>query len=144
MEKGIFEVKARKAEAGLYTMFILLALIGFFSLFSFGLWPLIAYGLLLSFVFLLVRKRFAGLYYIKIDKQGVQFRYSFFAKAAFLSWDIVDQVNFHLYEINFRLRETKQVVNIQTNYLNPDDIEPFTQLVRSYFETVVKKNNALS
>jgi hypothetical protein len=134
-----FEVSTIKAEASLYFLFILLGFIGFITFFSFGIFSIILLGSILAILFLLVRNKLKGSYFVNVSKDGVRFRLNIFSKPQFLSWDIVDQVNFHLYEVNFRLRETKQVVNIQTNYIASGEAEEFAAIVRNYFDEISKK-----
>lgn len=136
MEEQVFLIKKTKAEASLYTLFIIAALIGFLTLFSLGVLALIILGITLSVLFIFVRKKLSGngKYYIKVNDKGIEFRMNIFNKPAFLPWEYVNQVNFHLYEVNLRLRETNKVINLQTNYLKEEQIENFTELVRTQFK----------
>ncbi|MCK9481908.1 MAG: hypothetical protein M0R38_09150 [Bacteroidia bacterium] len=136
MQEQVFSISTIKAEGLFYALFIIAAFLGFISLFAYGLFALVALGVVLSIAFLILRKRLAGNYYIKVNDQGVEFRMSIFTKPAFLSWDIVDRVNFHLYEINFRLRDSNRIINFQTNYLKSADVETFTALVKEQFKRV--------
>lgn len=140
MQEQIFTVNKWKAEAPLFTLFALGAIIGFLSLFSFGLMWIIGYGAVLSVAFAVVRNRLMGNYFIKVNDSGISFRTSIFEKPAFLSWDMVNQVNFHLYEVNLRLNETNNVVNLQTNYLRKEEREVFVELIRSQFKRITKQD----
>ncbi|MCO6495438.1 MAG: hypothetical protein J5I91_07165 [Bacteroidetes bacterium] len=136
MQERIFTVGTLKAEGLFYALFIIAAFLGFISLFSYGLTALIILGAILSISFLILRKKLSGRYYVKISDKGIEFRTSIFSKPAFLSWDLVDRVNFHLYEINFRLRNTNRIINFQTNYLKSEDVEIFTELVKEQFKRI--------
>jgi len=138
MQEQIFILNRTKAEAPLYTLFILAAFIGFLSLFSFGFIPLIILGAVLSVAFFVVRNKLAGKYYIKVNNTGIEFRMNILKKAAFLPWDYVNQVNFHLYEVNLRLRDTNKVINLQTNYLKESEVETFVELMKTQFNKASK------
>jgi hypothetical protein len=143
MQEQIFSVNKSKAEAPLYTLFILGAIIGFLSLFSFGLVWIVSYGVLLSLSFAVVRTRLTGPYFIKVNDAGISFRTSILEKPAFLSWDMVNQVNFHLYEVNLRLNETNNVVNLQTNYLKKEERDIFVALIKTQFKRITKQDIGL-
>lgn len=133
MQEQIFILNRTKAEAPLYTLFILAGFVGFLSLFSFGPTPLIILGVVLSILFIIARKKLSGKYYIKVNNSGVEFRMNILKKAAFLPWDYVNQVNFHLYEVNLRLKDTNKVINLQTNYLKEEECETFIELMKVQF-----------
>ncbi|MBX2985364.1 MAG: hypothetical protein LC109_12160 [Bacteroidia bacterium] len=136
MQERIFTVSTIKAEGLFYALFIIAAFLGFISLLSFGITFLVIFGVILSIAFVVLRIKLAGRYYIKVNDKGIEFRTNIFNKPAFLAWDIVDRVSFHIYEINLRLRNSNRVINFQTNYLNSVDVEVFTELVREQFKRV--------
>lgn len=142
MNERLFSVSHIKAEAPLYTLFALASFISFILVFKLGILALISAGLLLSATLLLVKTKISGPYFIKIDNQGVRYRTHIFAKPLFLSWDMVDQINFHLYEVNFRLKESNRVINLQTNFIKKEEVEDFIEIIKYYYNQKIKNKNA--
>ncbi len=138
---GFYEVKNYKAEASLYAIVVIILILGFFALFPFGIIPIGLFTVAIAAALVWVKSSFSGPYFIKVDKEGLRFRTSFFAEPLYLSWDLVDQVNFQLYEVNFRMKESKKVINIQTNFIDEDKREAFCEEVRWLFDNMVAKKH---
>jgi hypothetical protein len=136
---GFYEVKNYKAEASLYAIVVIVLILGFFALFPFGIIPIGLFTVSIAAALVWVKSKFSGPYFIKVDKEGLRFRTSFFATPLFLSWSLVDQVNFQLYEVNFRIRDSKQVINIQTNFIDEDKRARFCEEVKILFDNMVIK-----
>jgi hypothetical protein len=140
LEEKIFFAQRFKAEAPLYTLFILAGFIGFMALYSMGFIAIVALWVVLITLFWVLKSKLSGNYYIKLNHEGLQYRLNIFEKGVFVPWKSVDQVNFHLYEINLRIRDSKMVVNLPTNYFPENDIPELTENIKMYFSEMGKSN----
>jgi hypothetical protein len=86
--------------------------------------------LLLLFVFLY--RRFSGNYFVTADERGISWRQNFMSQLIFIPWNYVAQADFLLYEINFTIKETGQVVCFATSGLSSDDAYRLKEVVAHY------------
>lgn len=132
-----FQIQRSKSEAPLIAVFAVFSIVVslvFFPMilwFSFLVFPL----MLLSYVIL--RKLNLGLFrkqcFLITDEDGIRYCFHVFQQPRILRWDQVEKVNFQMYEINFRLKESGEVISMQTSYLtNPSDIEIFKTVIGSH------------
>jgi hypothetical protein len=145
MSETLFEVDRVKAEAPLFIIAGVTGLFGFLASYSFGYMVILAtIGILLTVLFFIYQK-LTGPYFVRITREFIEFRLHIFQTGIRVPWQMVDQVNFHLYEINFRIKTDEQdlpeksvkknqpIVNLQTNYLNKEDREILVKAIKEVF-----------
>ena len=103
--------------------------------FSFLVFPFMA------LVYLILRKFKLGFFkqecFLIIDELGVRYSFTVIQRPRILKWEQVDKVNYQLYEINFKLKESGEIISMQTSYLeNEDEIPELKQLIESYCTTM--------
>jgi Ca2+/Na+ antiporter len=72
-------------------------------------------------VFLYLKRR--GEYYVKVNENGIEWRQGIISKLIYLPWDYVQRVDYLVYEINFMLKETAQVVSFATSGLTEEETD---------------------
>jgi len=82
----------------------------------------ISLGIALSIVaFLYLKLR--GEYFIKVDDNGIAWRQSIISKMIYIPWNYMMRVDYLVYEINFQIKESRQVVSFATSGLNDEQTE---------------------
>ncbi|MBC7425049.1 MAG: hypothetical protein H7321_00835 [Bacteroidia bacterium] len=136
MEK-IYTVNRNRAQAPVYACFALAAFLC--SLVILKLMPdtdfidkfwwlfiLADFVAFASILFILLAAKappFNKKYYVKVDELGLEYRLHIFNRPTVLLWQYIETVNFQLYEINMKLRDSKAIASLQTNYLSEEDAE---------------------
>lgn len=132
----IFRIHRLKSEAPLIATFAVFSL-----LMSLVFYPLI---LALSFVvfpvmliaYLVLRKLRWGLFrkesFLILDDEGIRYSFHIFQVPKLLKWEQVDKVTFQMYEINFKLKESGEVISMQTSYLqDPEELKSLKEMISS-------------
>jgi hypothetical protein len=130
------KINRMKSEAPLiasfviFSIFVSLIFYPMILLWSFLVFPImaIAYLILRSFKLGLFKKEC----FLITDDEGIRYCFHLFQQAKFLRWDQIDKVNYQLYEINFKLNISGQVISMQTSYISDDsDLVKFKALLES-------------
>jgi len=74
----------------------------------------------LVLLFIYLYRRFSGNYFVHADERGISWRQNFMSQLIFIPWNYIEQVDFLLYEINFTIKESGQVVSFATSGLESD------------------------
>ena len=90
--------------------------------------------LLLLFVFLY--RRFSGNYFVSADERGISWRQNIMSQLVFIPWNYVAKVDFLLYEMNFVIRESGQVVSFATSGLSEEETANLKKVVAHYTRTL--------
>ncbi len=137
----LFKLNRNKSEAPMVAAFsifsIIVSLVTFPSImwFSFLVFPIMA------LVYLIFRKFRLGFFkqecFLIVDEIGVRYSFTVIQRPRILKWEQVDKVNYQLYEINFKLKETGEIISMQTSYLeNEAEIPELKAYIESYCQTM--------
>lgn len=96
-----------------------------------GFISLAAAGLLVYFLYLKRR----GEYFVKVDDNGIAWRQSLLSRYIFIPWDYMMRVDYLVYEINFQIKESRQVVSFATSGLTDEQ----TDAVKNAISEAVKQ-----
>jgi hypothetical protein len=89
--------------------------------------------LLLLFVYLY--RRFSGNYFVSADERGISWRQNIMSQLVFIPWNYVEKVDYLLYELNFIIKESGQVVSFATSGLSEEDALELKKVVAHYTRT---------
>ena len=96
---------------------------GFVALFS----ALAAVGLL----YLKLR----GKYFVRADENGIGWRQSVVSRYVYIPWAYMMRVDYLVYEVNFQIKESRQVVSFATSGLEEEDADA----LKAYISETVKR-----
>lgn len=132
----MFKINRYKSEAPVMAVFAIFGLIislVFYPkiyLYSFLIFPLLFVAYLLMSKYRLAV--FARESFLIVDEEGIRFCFHLFQQAKSLRWDQVDKVNFQMYEINLKLKNTAEIISFQTAYLDDQtEVEDLRNYIRS-------------
>lgn len=94
----------------------------------------IALAIALAVVALLYLK-LKGDYFVKVDEQGISWRQSIVSRYIFIPWSYMMRVDYLVYEINFQIKESRQVVSFATSGLEDEE----TDALKQYISETVKR-----
>ena len=94
----------------------------------------ISVGVLLL-LFLYLYRRFSGNYFVSADEKGISWRQNIMSQMVFIPWNYVAKVDFLLFEINFVIKESGQVVSFATSGLSEEETAALKQVVAHYTRT---------
>ena len=76
-----------------------------------------------------------GDYFVKVDETGISWRQSIVSRYIFIPWNYMMRVDYLVYEINFQIKESRQVVSFATSGLEDED----TDALKQYISDTVKR-----
>ncbi|MBM3920971.1 MAG: hypothetical protein FJ347_07070 [Sphingomonadales bacterium] len=76
-----------------------------------------------------------GNYFVRVDEQGISWKQSIVSKYIFIPWNYMMRVDYLVYEINFQIKESRQVVSFATSGLEDED----TDTLKQYISDTVKR-----
>ena len=79
-------------------------------------------------------------YFIQADETGIAYRLHIFAKETKLIWDIVDDIDVLLYEINFRIKGKGAVTSLTISSLDREKTKELKEYVFKSFHKFKKSN----
>lgn len=125
-----FKINRTKSEAPLMAVFAGFGLIISLVFYPRILWLSFLAFPLLALAYMLLKKMELGLFrrkcFLIADEEGLRYCFHLFQQPRILLWSQVEKVNYQLYEINLRLKQSGQVISLQTSYL--EDPEEFSRL----------------
>jgi hypothetical protein len=89
--------------------------------------------LLLLFVYLY--RRFSGNNFVYADESGISRRQNIISQLVVIPWNYVEKVDYLLYELNFIIKESGQVVSFATSGLSEEDALELKKVVAHYTRT---------
>lgn len=121
-------IPKKKAELPAMIVLMIVALIGFAFHFDFFGWAggLIWFAVALPLLMWIYQKR-KGDYFVRVDENGIAWREHFFSSYTYIPWQYVQRIDYLVYEINFMLKETAQVVCFATSGLTEEETEQLKQ-----------------
>ncbi len=137
----IFNLNRNKSEAPMVAAFSIFSIIISLLTFPSILWYSYLVFPLMALVYLILRKFRLGFFkqecFLIVDEIGVRYSFTVIQRPRILKWEQVDKVNYQLYEINFKLRETGEIISMQTSYLqNESEIPELKAYIESYCQTM--------
>ena len=132
----IFKIDRAKSEAPLIAAFAIFGLfvsIAFYPKiywYSFLIFPLLAGS------YLLLKKMKLGLFakqcFLILDEEGIRYCFHLFQQPRSMQWSQIEKVNYQLYEINFKLSLSGEIISFQKSYLdNSDDLDKLVELINA-------------
>ncbi len=91
---------------------------GIFNVVGGLLWLLVA----LPVYFWIYKKR-SGQYFVRVNKDGIGFRQHFFSNYVYVPWNYLQRIDYLVFEINFMVKESAQVVCFPTSGLDDDQVD---------------------
>jgi len=64
-----------------------------------------------------------GEYFIRVDENGIGWRQNLISKKIYIPWSYMMRVDYLVYEINFQIKESRQVVSFATSGLEDEQTE---------------------
>ncbi len=132
MSKEAFFVKIPRKKAELPAMIVLfiIYLVGFAFHYDFFDWTggLVWSGFALPLLMWIYQKR-KGDYFVRVDEEGISWREHFFSSYTYIPWKFVQRIDYLVFEINFMLKETAQVVCFATSGLSEEETEDLKQRI---------------
>lgn len=86
---------------------------------------------LLLFLFL----KYRGEYFVQADDNGISWRQSLISRYIYIPWDYLMRVDYLVYEINFQIKESRQVVSFATSGLEDEQTEQLKQYISDMLKT---------
>jgi hypothetical protein len=101
------------------------------------------FGMLGGFISLLIAlvvvfflyQKLRGDYFVKVDENGISWRQSIVSRFIFIPWNYMMRVDYLVYEINFQIKESRQVVSFATSGLEDEQ----TDALKQYISDTVKR-----
>lgn len=70
-----------------------------------------------------------------MDNEGIRYCFHLFQQARSLKWEQIEKVNYQLYEINFKLKESGEIISFQTSYLDDEsDLKELKEIIEQNCE----------
>ena len=131
----IFSIDRTKAEAPVIATFALFSIFTSLLIFPFIMWWTLLLFPLMAAIFLVLSKNKMGFFkrkcFLFVNDEGIRYSFHLYQKPIFIAWELVNKVNYQLYEINIKLK-SGQVVCIPVGYLkNPDDLEALKKIIET-------------
>lgn len=131
-----FSIQRLKSEAPLMAAFAIFAILVSLIFYPLILWFSFLVFPVMLLAYWLLRRLGLGFFgkqcFLILDEVGIRYCFHVFQQPRLLKWEQVDKVNFQMYEINFRLKESGEVISMQTAYLeHPSDTEELKAFIAS-------------
>lgn len=137
----LFKLNRNKSEAPMVAAFSIFSIIVSLVTFPSIMWYSFLVFPLMTLVYLVFRKFRLGFFkqecFLILDEIGVRYSFTVIQRPRILKWEQVDKVNYQLYEINFKLKETGEIISMQTSYLeNEAEIPELKAYIESHCQTM--------
>lgn len=137
----LFNLNRNKSEAPMVAAFAIFSIIVSLVTFPSIIWYSFLVFPLMAIVYLILRKFRLGFFkqecFLIVDDIGVRYSFTVIQRPRILKWEQVDKVNYQLYEINFKLKETGEIISMQISYLeNEAEIPELKAYIESYCQTM--------
>lgn len=118
------EIPKRRAEIPAITVLCIVVFVGW--AFHYGIFNTVGGMLWLAFsiplLYLIYKKR-TGEYFVRVNEKGIGFRQHFFSNYVFVPWNYMQRIDYLVFEINFMIKESAQVVCFPTSGLDDDQVD---------------------
>lgn len=102
---------------------------GIFNVLGGLLWLLFS----LPIYFWIYNKR-TGKYFVKVNKDGIAFRQHFFSSYVYVPWNYMQRIDYLVFEINFMIKESAQVVCFPTSGLEDEEVDNLKEFISKMVE----------
>ncbi|MFN5250399.1 MAG: hypothetical protein ACOVQJ_08755 [Bacteroidia bacterium] len=130
MSAFYLEIPKSRGEYPVLAVMCVLIFVGWAFHFGFFDWTggFIYLGLILPLAAWFYFKR-RGTYFVQVDENGISWRQSLITRYMYIPWGYMQRVDYLVYEINFMLKETAQVVSFATSGLTEEQAEALKQAI---------------
>lgn len=130
----LFSINRIKAEAPAIATFAIIGLICSIAFYPFFRWGVFLLFPLLAVIFMILRyfkvSYFGRQCFLYMDDTGIKYCFTIYQRPVFIAWDQIERINYQLYEINIRIRNTGEVISLQIGYLNhPEEFEEIKSIL---------------
>jgi hypothetical protein len=137
----LFKINRYKSEAPMVAAFSIFSIIASLVTFPSIMWYSFLIFPFMALVYLIFRKFKFGFFkqecFLILDEIGVRYSFTVIQRPRILKWEQVDKVNYQLYEINFKLKESGEIISMQTSYLeNEEEISELKSIIKSHCVTM--------
>jgi hypothetical protein len=132
----LFKLNRNKSEAPMVAAFSIFSIVVSLVTFPAIIWYSFLVFPIMAIIYMVLRKFRLGFFkqecFLILDGEGLRYSFTVIQRPRILKWEQVDKVNYQLYEINFKLKETGEIISMQTGYLeNEAEISD----LKAYIET---------
>ncbi len=104
-------------------------------------WKAFAIFLLFSLILLWwVYKKRKGEYFIEVDQKGVRWRQNLISTFIDIPWEYIQRIDYLVYEINFKIKESGQVVSFPTSNISDHETEKLKQTISDFVSDRLPNN----
>jgi hypothetical protein len=122
----VFEVRISRQKAELPLMIVALFICFVMWSIHYAIFGWVG-GLVAALVSLLAAGilyfKLKGEYFIRVDENGIGWRQNLISKKIYIPWSYMMRVDYLVYEINFQIKESRQVVSFATSGLEDEQTE---------------------
>ncbi|MBS3915102.1 MAG: hypothetical protein KG003_11415 [Bacteroidetes bacterium] len=130
MTEVYIKIPKRKAELPAIIVTFILCFVGWAFHFGFFSWKggfIWMLATIPALVFVYFKRR--GNYFVQVNKEGISWRQSILSRYIFIPWNYIQRVDYLVFEINFMIRETGQVVSFPTSGIDEAEAEKIKQAI---------------
>jgi hypothetical protein len=132
-----FKINRYKAEAPVMATFFIFGIITSLYFFpKFLWWAFLVFPILFLFYIIMSKNRLAFFKrecFFILDEQGMKYSFHLYQQPKSLLWSQIDKVNYQLYEINVKLKNTGEIISFQSGYLeNKEDLVEIKKIIGTY------------
>lgn len=132
----IFKIDRAKSEAPLMAAFAIFGLFVSIAFYPKIYWYSFLIFPLLAITYLMLKKLNLGLFakqcFLILDEEGIRYCFHLFQQPRSMQWNQIEKVNYQLYEINFKLSLSGEIISFQKSYLdNPDDLDKLVEMINA-------------
>jgi len=85
-------------------------------------------------VYFWIYKKRSGKYFVQVNKDGIAFRQHFFSSYVYVPWNYMQRIDYLVFEINFMIKESAQVVCFQTSGLEDEQVDHLKEYISKMVE----------
>lgn len=135
----VFKINRMKAEAPMMAVFGVFGLMMSLAFYPMILWYSFLVFPILALAYWILSKNRIGLFskqcFLVLDDEGIRYSFHIFQQPKLLRWEQVEKVNHQLYEINFKVKNTGEVISMQKSYLDdPSEITTLENMINERCE----------
>lgn len=127
----VFKINRAKAEAPMMAVFGLFALAVSLAFYPLILWLSFSVFPILALSYWLLSRNEIGLfskkYFLILDEEGIKYCFHIFQQPKSLNWGQIEKVNHQMYEINFKINHTGEMISMQKSYLQNQEELPLLE-----------------
>jgi hypothetical protein len=137
-EPEIFEVRIPRQKAELPLLIVALFVCFIIWSIHYAIFGWIGGGIAAGISLLalgVLYQKLKGEYFVRVDEKGIGWKQNLISKQIFIPWNYLLRVDYLVYEINFQIKESRQVVSFATSGLEDEQ----TEALKRSISAMVKK-----